>query len=86
MAKQYTKTNEHGTKFYYKDPEMTILHRTDGPAVDVRDGDKTWYLNGKRHRLDGPAAEYKDEDKVWFVNGVFIFNTGENGQLIDRME
>jgi hypothetical protein len=33
------------------------------------DGDKFWYLNGKRHREDGPAIEDADGDKWWYLNG-----------------
>ena len=32
-------------------------------------GDKCWYLNGKRHREDGPAIERADGDKHWYLNG-----------------
>ena len=60
MGEQFTKTNSDGDKYYFKNPEMTILHRTDGPAVESVDGYKTWYLNGVRHRLDGPAVVYPD--------------------------
>ena len=48
------------------------LHRTDGPAVEYKDGPKFWYQNGKPHREDGPAIEnisgyigYKN----WYQNG-----------------
>jgi hypothetical protein len=33
------------------------------------DGDKHWYLNGKRHREDGPAVEYTNGNKFWYLNG-----------------
>ena len=32
-------------------------------------GDKEWYLNGKRHREDGPAGEYANGDKFWYLDG-----------------
>ena len=32
-------------------------------------GNKSWYLNGKRHREDGPAVECADGDKFWYLNG-----------------
>ena len=47
MTPQYIRINEFGTKRYYKDKAMTILHREDGPAVEYADGDKSWYLNGE---------------------------------------
>ncbi len=38
--------------------------------VEVSDnGDKEWFLNGKRHRDDGPAVEYSNGDKEWWING-----------------
>jgi len=58
MAKQYIKTNSDGDKYYYKDPEMTIKHRTDGPAMEFSSGYKAWYANGVLHRVDGPAIEH----------------------------
>ena len=49
MTPQYIKINEFGSKIYYKDKKMTILHREDGPAVEWSDGDKAWYLNGVKY-------------------------------------
>ena len=37
MTKLYIKKTKYETS-YYKDPEMTILHREDGPAVEDVDG------------------------------------------------
>ena len=31
-------------------------------------GDKEWWLNGKRHREDGPAMEWADGSKSWYLN------------------
>jgi len=31
-------------------------------------GDKYWYLNGKRHREDGPAIELANGAKEWYLN------------------
>jgi hypothetical protein len=69
LKTQYIKIDECGHKFYYKDREMTILHREDGPAVEWSDGGKYWYLDGKRHRKDGPAAEGTDGTKEWYLDG-----------------
>lgn len=44
-------------------------HRTDGPAIEWKDGYKAWFLNGKRHRIDGPAIETANGRKEWFLNG-----------------
>ena len=32
-------------------------------------GDKQWYLDGKRHRTDGPAIEWSDGTKHWYLDG-----------------
>ncbi|NVM34060.1 MAG: hypothetical protein HWN81_00595 [Candidatus Lokiarchaeota archaeon] len=63
-----------GNKYYYSDGSILDyynrnkeLHRLDGPAVEFADGDKYWYVEGKRHRLDGPAVEWADGDKEWYV-------------------
>lgn len=67
-------------KYYYKDPDCTIFHREDGPAIENANGDKEWRLNGKRHRLNGPAVEYIGGSKEWWLNGV---RHRENGPAID---
>ena len=78
MTPQYIKITENGKKIYYKDKEMTIIHREDCPAVEFTDGYKAWYINGKRHREDGPAIEYVSETeyvsgtKEWFINGHYL--------------
>jgi len=69
MTPQYIIINENGSKFYYKDKEMTIFHREDGAAIEWSSGDKAWYLNGECHRENAPAVEWKDGSKVWYLNG-----------------
>ena len=32
-------------------------------------GNKYWFLNGKRHREDGPAIECSTSGKYWFLDG-----------------
>jgi len=66
---QYIRVNENGNKFYFADPEMTTLHREDGPAAEWADGSKEWRLNGKYHREDGPAIEDPNGYKAWVLNG-----------------
>lgn len=46
-----------------------LKHRIDGPAVEYKNGNKYWYLNGKFHREDGPAIEEVNGYKQWFLNG-----------------
>jgi hypothetical protein len=69
MTPQYIEINSNGSKFYYKDKAMTILHREDGPAISYRYGDKLWYLNGQPHREDGPAIEHGGGAKNWYKHG-----------------
>ncbi len=46
-----------------------ILHREDGPAIELVDGRREWLVNGKLHREDGPAVEWPDGSKCWYING-----------------
>jgi uncharacterized protein YxjI len=46
MKPQYIIKDERGT-FYHSDKKMTKLHREDGPAVEMVDGSKAWWLNGE---------------------------------------
>jgi hypothetical protein len=46
MKTQYIK-KDNGYTHYYADEEMTISHRTDGPAIEYADGSKEWYIEGK---------------------------------------
>ena len=70
MKAQYIEINSNGSKFYYKDRAMEILHREDGPAVEWSNGSKEWYINGKLHREDGPAMESSSGfHDSWYING-----------------
>ena len=68
MKEQFIHINVNGTKHYYSDREMEILHREDGPATEYANGGKMWYINGKCHREDGPAVEYTNGYKAWYIN------------------
>jgi hypothetical protein len=68
MQEQYIRIDTHGTKIYYKDREMKIHHRLDGPAIEYADGNKSWWVDGKRHRTDGPAIEWPSGYKEWHVD------------------
>jgi len=68
-----------GNKFYYSDGSILghwdstkILHRLDGPAIEFADGDRYWFVDGRRHRLDGPACELADGDRYWYVDGKYL--------------
>jgi hypothetical protein len=45
------------------------FHRANGPAIELINGRKEWYINGKLHRLDGPAIEYTYKENRWFIDG-----------------
>jgi hypothetical protein len=84
-VEQFIDIDKRGTKFYYKDKAMTILHRLDGPAVEYTNGQKLWFSNDMLHRLNGPAIERQDGSKKWYINGVFIFTLDGSDELEDRM-
>jgi hypothetical protein len=69
MDEQYIKIDGCGDKFYFKDREMTILHREDGPAIEEVSGSKFWCINDSLHREDGPAVEWADGLKEWYLKG-----------------
>jgi len=69
MKPQYIEITSSGSKFYFKDKAMNILHREDGPAFEGWDGSKEWRINGNLHREDGPAIEWWHGDKTWALNG-----------------
>lgn len=68
MTTQYIEKTPSRT-LYFKDKEMTLLHREDGPAVEWDDGDKAWFIDGNRHRVDGPAVMSANGSKEWWING-----------------
>ena len=65
---QYIKKDRSETR-YYSDEKMTVLHRSDGPAIMHESGYKCWYLNGELHREDGPAIEGAHGYNYWFQYG-----------------
>jgi hypothetical protein len=71
QEQQYIHIDEYGDKRYYKDREMTIYHRTDGPACEYADGSKVWWVDDKHHRTDGPAIDWANGNKAWYVDGKF---------------
>jgi hypothetical protein len=66
---QYIEIDNDGNKYYYKDKEMKILHREDGPAIEYADGYKEWWRDGELHRENGPAIEYSNGTKFWYRDG-----------------
>jgi hypothetical protein len=47
-----------------------LLHREDGPALELTDGRKEWFIKGKRHRGDGPALILADGRIFWYLNNI----------------
>jgi len=82
MEKLRVEIDHHGNNRYYK-WDTDELHNPYGPAVEYADGDKVWYLNGKRHREAGPAVEWEDGDKEWWINGK---RHRENGPAIEHVD
>jgi len=67
VPKNYTgKCKVNNLIYYFKNGKY---HREDGPAIELADGTKAWYLNDKRHRLDGPAVEWVGGNKQWYIEG-----------------
>ena len=49
---------------------QAVLEQTGKPEMEQdANGNKEWYLNGKRHRVDGPAIEGANGYKAWYLNG-----------------
>jgi len=63
------KVRSNGDKFWYD--RKGNLHRSDGPAVEFTNGDKEWWIHGKRHREDGPAV-IAGKHEYWFINDVIV--------------
>lgn len=45
------------------------VHRDDGPALELPDGECRWIINNHLHREDGPAIIKKNGTKHWFLHG-----------------
>jgi hypothetical protein len=54
MTPQYIHIDEDGGKFYYKNKEMTIRHREDGPAFEFN-GYEVWFLDGVQYTKEKHA-------------------------------
>jgi len=72
---------ERGDRFWYN--EQNQLHKEDGPAMELMNGDKEWFMNGKHHREGGPAIEYANGGKMWLKNGRYHREDGPAVDLAD---
>jgi hypothetical protein len=66
MSESICETDTNGNKYWCNDNGE--LHRTDGPAIERKDGQLEWWVNGELHRTDGPAIEWSDGDRYWYFN------------------
>ena len=49
---------------------IKVLHRIDGPAIEYRNNDYTWYKDGLKHRDNTIKASSKESDLLrWYKNG-----------------
>jgi len=67
---------DNGNIYYYNHKGQ--WHRDSGPAMEHANGDKIWYINGRKHRLDGPAIEYGNMDRTWYILGNYYPKTKHN--------
>lgn len=68
ILKYHVEVDKEGTRLYYNSAGQ--LHRTDGPAIEWGNGNKSWYQYGIRHRTDGAAIECTTGYKEWYQNGL----------------
>ncbi len=83
MKDQYIYIDPGGNKFYYSDKAMTVLHRTDGPAVEHANGNKYWYLEGKEYSEKEYLAKMNPESSC---EGKIIEVDGKKYKLVSAWE
>lgn len=69
-----------GSVYFHKNG---IIHREDGPAVETYDGNREWWLNGKKHCLTGPAVDYTYHKSFW-IDGI-QYNTEEFWRKVNEI-
>lgn len=55
---------------YYREDGIFIVHREDGPARIMKNGNMYWIYHDRYHREDGPACEFNNGDKSWYYHDV----------------
>jgi len=48
------------------------LHREDGPAVEYKDGDLFWFINGEPHRIIINNVQQPYGYKEYWLNGTIL--------------
>ena len=85
MTKIYTvEVWDNGDTFWKNDKGE--WHRENGPAIELSNGTKSWYLNGKLHRIGGPAIEWSSGSKEWFLNGERFPSEAEWKKAVDALK
>jgi hypothetical protein len=52
---------------FYRQDNIRIYHRKDGPAKIYYDGREAWFIHNQLHRMDGPAfIDPKQRLEVWY--------------------
>ena len=57
--------DENGYKYWYLNDK---LHRTDGPAVEFKDGDKRWFINGVKLSENDYLQATRNEKLKWITS------------------
>lgn len=60
----------HGYMMFYN--EAGNYHRVNGPAMEWRNGDYSWFYNGEVHRYYGPAACWRGKPYYWIFGRSMI--------------
>jgi hypothetical protein len=93
MEEQYIKINKDGNKSFYKEKEMHIQHRLDGPAVEFSDGRKLWYVDGKRlseqefNTLGKPVEQYQKQiNDLLYICQESINKNAKSAQVLEALQ
>ena len=77
---------DHQGSWYSLKEDGTDFHRLDGPAIDLLNGDKQWWVNGRLHRLNGPAVDYNNHTYLeYYINGQ-RFDTSEYWTFVKKFK
>jgi hypothetical protein len=76
--------------YYFSDPELKILHREDGPAIEDEGNSLLWFYNNRIHRMNGPAYTGDFRNGIptlwhWGVDQVLLFSIDSDGIITKRL-
>jgi len=69
MSNRITQIKNNNGVFHYLNDKFDCHHREDGPAIELSNGSKFWFVCGKRHRVNGPAVELSNGEKKYYLLG-----------------